>query len=213
MILPAQYGSLRCLVSVPLGHSTNTKLWPVLCFLHGFREAAPLDIEVALTRHGPLNPASAPEATDSFVVVAPQLPPPGGKIWGAHEGEVKQVLDGAAQAYRGDPARLYLKGFSYVGDGVLDLDTRLISVWAGLWAVYPTSVPQLSAGRPTWLSAGEYARQQKQTLVDRLGVHEVRGDSTGDYVYRDPGLNHVETATQAYADSAIYKWLLARLLR
>ena len=102
MIREAQYGSLRCLVSVPEVHLLNAELWPILCFLHGRGEAAPLDIHVALTRHGPLSPASAQEATDSFVVVAPQLPAPGGNVWRSQAREMQQIVLAVAREYRGD---------------------------------------------------------------------------------------------------------------
>jgi len=212
MMLVGQYGSLRCLISVPSTHASSATLWPLLCFLHGKGEAAPLDIEVALTRHGPLSPASAQEATDHFVIVAPQLPLPGGDVWRSNVREVQQVVDGAALEYRGDPARLYLTGFSYGGNGVLDLAPLMRPVWAALWAVDPPRVPQGSAGRPVWLSAGPYARSQRETFARALGVRDLSGAPTGDYVYRDADLGHVETARQAYADSAPYQWLLDRSL-
>ena len=51
--------------------------WPLLVFLHGYDEAAPLPPEHALTRHGPLNPANPSWILDTFAIIAPQLPEAG----------------------------------------------------------------------------------------------------------------------------------------
>ena len=46
---------LRYLLSVP----EQTGRLPILCFLHGYGEAAPRDIRRAMTLHGPLRSTSA----------------------------------------------------------------------------------------------------------------------------------------------------------
>ena len=45
---------------------------PLLCFLHGYDEGAPLDILAALTRYGPLRANTPSTAIAPFVIVAPQ---------------------------------------------------------------------------------------------------------------------------------------------
>jgi len=213
VIRVTQYGSLRCVVSAPEAPPSKAELWPILCFLHGRDEAAPLDLQVALTRHGPLGHTSAEEAHNNFVVVAPQLPAPGGNVWRSHIHDVQAIVLAVAREYRVDRARLYLTGFSYGGNGVLDLALLMPSMWAALWAVDPPGVPQINPNCPIWLSAGPYARTHKDLFARVLGVPEVRDETAGDYVYHDARLGHVETARQAYGDGAIYRWLLARRTR
>ena len=55
---------------------------PLLCFLHGYGEAAPMAIDRALRRHGPLAAGAAPFAVREFIVLAPQLPT-AGDLWAA----------------------------------------------------------------------------------------------------------------------------------
>ena len=64
---------LRYLLSVPPG-AAGAGPRPVLCFLHGYDEGAPMEIHRALTLHGPLRPGNPPVVRERFIVVAPQLP-------------------------------------------------------------------------------------------------------------------------------------------
>jgi hypothetical protein len=47
---------------------------PLLCFLHGYDEGAPLEILNAVTRHGPFRSLNPSTYKDRFVMIAPQLP-------------------------------------------------------------------------------------------------------------------------------------------
>jgi poly(3-hydroxybutyrate) depolymerase len=177
---------LRYLLSVPPGTARPSERFPLLCFLHGYGEAAPRDIRRALTLHGPLRSSSAARARQEFIVVAPQL------------------LIG------GDPSRLYLTGFSFGANGVFDLGAAQPDLWAALWAVDPTRAPSKKLKRPVWLSFGEISRGRKDVFVDALGL---AGDAGGGRVWKDEGLDRVGSATSAYADERIYRWLLAKTLR
>ena len=64
-------GPLPYLLSVPGSDPPASGSWPLLCFLHGYDEGAPMPIERALTLHGPLAARSSPLATASLIVVAP----------------------------------------------------------------------------------------------------------------------------------------------
>ena len=174
---------------------------PLLCFLHGYGEAAPMPIDRALRLHGPLAPSAAALATREFIIVAPQLSV-AGHIWARHADEVRAIVDEAGAQHGVDAARRYLSGFSYGGNGVFDLALAQPDVWAALWPVDPTRVPRKAPAQPLWLSAGAIARPQRQAFVRalKLGTHE--------RVWADEGEDHVGSARVAYGDERIYRWLL-----
>ncbi len=168
---------LRYLLAVAAGKAPA----PLLCFLHGYGEAAPLALEKAMRLHGPLHPRSAPIAARDFIVVAPQLPL-AGDLWHRYADDVRALIADicAKQAVE----RMYLTGFSYGGNGVFDLAVAQPDLWAALWA-------------------GEVARAQKQAFVRALALGE-----PDRRIWADAGKGHVGSARAAYADERIYHWLL-----
>lgn len=189
---------LRYLLSVPANPAEGPR--PVLFFLHGYDEAAPMDIRRALTMHGPLRPGNPP--TD-FIVVAPQLPR-AGDLWHLYADAVRDIVAAVHARHGGDARRSYLTGFSFGGNGVFDLALARPELWAALWAVDPTRVPQRDPGRPVWLSFGEVARRQAAGFTRVLALR-----AEGDRVGLDEGEDHVGSATRAYRDARIYSWLLS----
>jgi predicted peptidase len=201
---------LRYLLSVPPGAPPEGG-WPVLCFLHGYDEAAPVDIRQGVTRHGPLRPGSAPRARSEFIVVAPQLPR-AGDLWHRLTDPVREIVTEVRERHGGDPRRSYLSGFSFGGNGVFDLALAQRNTWAALWPVDPTRTPRADPERPVWLSVGEVARYGKEGFIRALGLQPLGEGAEGDRVYLDEGEDHVGSATRAYADERIYAWLLSRRL-
>src|SRR3954468_16051834 len=65
---------------------------PLLCFLHGYGEAAPMAIDRALRRHRPLAASAAALARREFIILAPQLPI-AGDLWGRHADRVRTLID------------------------------------------------------------------------------------------------------------------------
>jgi dienelactone hydrolase len=114
--------------------------------------------------------------------------------------------------FNGDTERTYLTGFSYGGNGVLDIGSKPRDVWAALWAVDPTRVPETGLKRPVWLSAGPYAARQKTAFEDVLDVREVQNNPSVDFVYSFAHPEHPIAAREAYATSEIYRWLLSKRL-
>jgi predicted peptidase len=88
--------TLPCLVSIPPGQEGG---WPILIFLHGAREAAPRDLQKAMTAHGRLSASSGSQATRRFVVIAPQLPAPGGCVWHQHDAQVEGIALSAVDTF------------------------------------------------------------------------------------------------------------------
>lgn len=198
--------ALPYLLAVPAG--AEDRPLPVLCFLHGYDEGAPAPIDRALTRHGPLRDGAAAAARE-FIVVAPQLPIRG-DLWHRHASAVERIVREASDRHGGDPGRTYLTGFSFGGNGVFDLALEQDGVWTALWAVDPTRVPVRDLGRPVWLSFGEVARRGKEAFLRRLRLREASEDPAGDRLYADRGEDHVGSATSAYAEERVYRWLLSR---
>lgn len=203
--------SLPYLLSLPRTQEPSSGPRPLLCFLHGYDEGAPTPLRQALTRHGPLAADSAPAATAEFVVVAPQLPVCGDR-WSRHAEAVASIVRQVQAEHQTDPARAYLTGFSFGGNGVFDLALAQPGMWAALWPVDPTRVPNGDPGRPLWLSSGEISRHDAAAFIRRLQLKESDGESCGDRVYLDQGEDHVGTARLAYQDERIYRWLLAKRL-
>src|SRR5687768_16453486 len=122
---------LGYIVSYPHDYRPGGEPLPVLCFLHGDGEAAPMDIVEAMRRHGPLKGGQAAAAADRFIVVAPQLPAlRRGDNWAEYAAAVRDIV--AAVPGR-DPGRTYLTGFSYGGNGVLSIAAAPATP-KGFWA-------------------------------------------------------------------------------
>ena len=202
---------LRYLLSVPEGEPPKLG-WPMLCFLHGYDEAAPLDIHGALTRHGPLWPEAAVRSRGDFIIVAPQLPT-GGDLWHRHADDVRRIVGDIQQLYAGDGRRSYLSGFSFGANGVFDLAILQPDDWAALWPVDPTRVPREPLQRPVWLAIGDAARRSTQGFIGALDLQVAdSGNLDADRLYLDQGADHVGSAQLAYADERIYRWLLSKRL-
>jgi hypothetical protein len=198
-------GPLARLVSIP--ERKGDEALPLLCFLHGYDEGAPMPIERALTLHGPLRPGNPERVRRDFIIVAPQLPFRG-DAWLQFADAVRDMVTSMQAEHGADPARTYLTGFSFGGNGVFELGNAQPDLWAALWAVDPTRAPT-ELPRPLWLSVGEIARRRLPTLVGSLGL-QPDTSVENDRVYVDRGEDHVQSATAAYGSEEPYAWLLHR---
>ncbi len=210
-VLLIETAPLRYLLSLPTAPVFDGGKSPLLCFLHAYGEAAPLEIHEALTLHGPLQPGSWPGAIEHFIVVAPQLPF-AGDIWYRYADAVRQIVNDVQITRGGDPLRTYLTGFSFGGNGVFDLALIEPAFWAALWPVDPTQVPGNDPLCPVWVSFGEASRYRKSGFIRALGLVPADTNIEGDRLYLDQGENHVGSARVAYRDKRIYTWLLSRQL-
>lgn len=206
-----EWRPLRYLQSLPAVHGMPEQKSPVLFFLHGYDEAAPLEITRALTRHGPLRTGSSRRGLEGFIIIAPQLPR-AGDLWHTQADSVRQIALHVQRDLGGDPQRMYLSGFSFGGNGVFDLALDQPRLWSALWAVDPTRVPAFDPKCPIWLSFGEIARRGKQDFIRALDLKPADSASQGHRVYADDGKDHVGSAMQAYADDRVYDWLLSQQL-
>jgi predicted peptidase len=149
---------------------------------------------------------------DRFVIVAPQLPLRG-DLWNRYADTVRRIVLHEAKRFACDLRRLYLTGFSFGGNGVFDLSFAQTGTWAALWPVDPTRVPTESISIPIWLSLGEISRLQARSFIRALGLESIETARSADRVWFDAGEDHVGTATQAYNDEWVYRWLLSHCLQ
>ena len=211
-------GPLRYLVSTPA--SSGPQGAPVLCFLHGYDEAAPMAIERALTMHGPLSTSASRFARERFLIVAPQLTR-AGDLWHRSANDVLAIVDEATERFGGDVDRCLLTGFSFGGNGVFDLASAQPGRWRALWSVDPTRVPaDALADTPVWLSIGAAARRLTAWFARTLALRPAPKQSSGEVrppdgtrLHLDEGLDHVGSAASAYSDERIYQWLLVQAER
>jgi hypothetical protein len=106
-----------------------------------------------------------------------------------------------------------LIGFSFGGNGVFDLSSAKAPEWAALWPVDPTRVPVEPITIPIWLSLGEISRLQARSFIRILGLESAEIATSADRIWSDAGEDHVGTATQAYNDERVYRWLLCEQLQ
>ena len=66
---------------------------------------------------------------------------------------------------------------------------------------------------PIWLSLGEISRLQARSFIHKLANESAETTSIADRVWSDAGEDHVGTATQAYKDERVYRWLLSKQLQ
>jgi predicted peptidase len=198
---------LRYLLAIPQ-ETDVAEPRPVLVFLHGYNEGAPTDLRAGMTLHGPLREGN-PSIAGEFIVVAPQLPEQG-DMWRGWDDEVRDIVLRVHAQHGGDPQRTYLTGFSYGGNGVFDIALMQPGLWAALWSVEPTRAPERDPGLPVWLSSGELTRRRQSGFTNMLRLERAGTEPFGDRICTDEGLDHVGTATSAYQDERIYRWLLQR---
>lgn len=212
-------GKLRYGVSLPAEYGSRTEeSWPVIVFLHGYRECGqPADselcTEVLLTRHGPLKDGNPLSATNEFIVVVPQLPCSQSvgergfdDNWIEYAETVKQIVNTVQKEYKGDSKRTYLTGFSYGGNGVFDLAFVQPDFWAALWPVDPPRVPEAKPCCPIWL----FTR-----APDKLNLQKVKTGEPipkSDFLYTHSTKDHSGTSALAYGYDLVYEWLKGKHL-
>jgi predicted peptidase len=133
-----------------------------------------------------------------------------GDLWNRYADTVGRIVLDEAKRFACDLRRLYLTGFSFGGNGVFDLSFAQTGIWAALWPVDPTRVPTRLITIPIWLSLGEISRLQAPSFIRILGLESAEIATSADKVWSDAGEDHVGTATQAYNEERVYRWLLCK---
>ena len=187
---------------LPKSHDGKTKL-PLLLFLHGAGERGD-DLEV-VKKHGPPKLCEG-QADWPFITVSPQCAKE--KRWDA--AVLAKLVDHIAASQQGDEKRLYVTGLSMGGSGTW-------SIIAANPDKFAAAVPMCGRGDaaaaekmvalPIWVFHGAKDTGSpltlSQTMVD--AIKQAGGEKVKLTI--DPDAGH-DCWTKAYADPALYRWLL-----
>ncbi len=195
---------------------------PVILFLHGMGERGDRPADLPTVSRWGLTKFRAekrrlPGRPFPFRVVAPQCPTT--STWS--DAEVQMGLDQLIDdvlAQDGDAARLYLSGFSMGGIGAFCLALRRPRRFAALACVCgacptPRALPEL-AHLPLWIAYGEDDEIVELTagsreIVTRLASHGRLVEKAYRLGHRGGQGPHVRTCDAAFAEPALYDWLLS----
>ena len=198
--------NLQYWVYFPASFDPN-KQWPLILFLHGSDERG-ITIDRVKTQGLPeiLN-----GQTDiPFIVISPQLD---SGWWDYRIEDMNELLDYLVQTLPIDPNRLYLTGISLGGFGTWsyalqypDRFAAIVPIAGGYDEQAPENICTLK-DLPIWVFHGEadtaVAPYYSQVLVDAL---KACGSDVIFTLY--PDTSHISTWDKAYADPALYEWLL-----
>jgi predicted esterase len=207
------------LLTLPPGYDPSGETeWPLLVFLHGLGERSNAEADpmnpVHLNKVRLLGPPLRIEqgASFPFVVVAPQCP----TAWwdGA---QLEAFIQDLKTRYRIDRTRIYLTGLSMGGFGVYDLAQRQPSRYAAIAPI--SAAPQVDAANsaaapnlrdlPIWAFHGAndplYPVSALQSYLDLI---RAAGGNPAVTIYSSSPGNAHDAWIPAYADDALYTWLL-----
>jgi predicted esterase len=191
------------LLYLPAGYDGDPeKRWPLVLFLHGSGE---IGEDLDQVRKCGLPKRAEEGQSFPFLVVAPQSPP---EEWFWLAAAQETLLEEICARYRVDPDRIYATGFSMGGRGTW---VQAIEYPDRFAAIAPIcgSIPEPEEARrirhvPVWAFVG--AQDGDQSIRQMVEAHQAAGGDARLTVYPDAG--H-DAWTPAYADPALYDWLLS----
>lgn len=194
------------LIYLPDGYDQNSKLWPLVLFLHGSGERGS-DIEF-VKRNGP--PKLVEEGQKfPFILVSPQCPER--TIW--DNKLLINLLDEIESKYNVDKNREYLTGLSMGGHATWSLAIQNPKRFAAIIPVSGRGYPQdvyVLKNVPAWVFHGKkddiVSINDAQKMVDAL---ERAGGNVKFTIY--PEANH-DAWTETYNNPEVYEWLLSHSL-
>ncbi len=187
---------------------------PLVLYLHGSGERGS---DLDLVRQQGLARLVEERADFPMVVASPQCP--AGAAWYRFPRTLLALLDQLLAREDVDPARVYLTGNSMGGYGTWGLAARHPSRFAAIAPIcggglrtdgFPARLAALKRV-PVWAFHGALDQQVEPAESQRLveGLREAGGEVR--YTLY-PDLGH-DSWTRAYADPALYAWLLTHELR
>jgi len=197
--------TLRYLLYLPADYDqAKDTAWPLVLFLHGSGERGD-DIE-RVKIHGPPKLAGGGKQFP-FVLCSPQCP--AGSRWNA--GELDQLVETLAGAYRIDRQRLYVTGLSMGGAGTWSLVASQPEKFAAAMPLCGRgdleAIDQL-AKTPTWILVGGKDRPETvQNCQDMANALTKAGGQGRFTLYFE--LPH-DCWTITYNNPETYDWLLAQ---
>jgi predicted peptidase len=214
-----KYGeSPKYLPSSPSGYAPRTGAGPVLCFLQGIGEHAPMAPLKALTMHGPLLLGISHQATDRFIVVAPQQAKRGGEDgWNEHADEITEIVNEVQKDYNWDYRdQTYLTVFSFGGNDIFGIalakmpeEKATFGLRFGQWTQrkHLIAIPTVGFGY-LWVHAPNPPKGKLLNFISILGDQPAANYLNGNFLSIDRGKDHMGTARLVYQDDQVYNWLL-----
>ena len=197
--------SHRYQVYVPADHSRATS-WPVIVDLHG--NGAQGTDALLPTARGLADQIRQNRARFPAVVVFPQAAV--GKRWFDAEMEdlVIAELDRTMSEFGGDPARVYLTGFSMGGTGVYRIAYRWPTRFAALVAVAGRAAKIAQVPIRLFHGGGDETVpvEQSRRLAAALKAAGAKSLHYDEYARAD----HVGASVKAYGDEGLFTWLFAQ---
>lgn len=195
----------RYLLDLPAGYDANQdQKWPLVIFLHGSGESG---TDLSLLQRNGLPKLVAEGQHFPFILVSPQAPTD--YLLGT---QIIEVLDEIALKYRVDTDRVYLTGLSMGGNSTWFTALEFPSRFAAIVPIAATGDPGGAARLkrvPTWYFVGAHDNtmnlERAQQMVEAMKAGEVPFQFT---LY--PDASHAQTWEKAYADPALYRWMLAQ---
>lgn len=208
--LNAENEEINFLMYLPVSYDPQ-KTWPLILYLHSSLE---LGSNLNLVRQRALPKKLENEADFPFIVISPQIQ---NEYWYKHVDTLENLLEGMEKVLPIDTQREYLTGFSLGGYGTWAYAYHYPDRFA---AIAPVS-GSLDEGEvfvvpidfcrmksvSAWAFHGEIdvsvSPKEEQTLIEAL-------DSCGGEakITLYPETRHLLAGEMAYADPALYEWLL-----
>jgi predicted peptidase len=211
-------GEVRYLLYVPETYGKDRSVkWPLILYLHGYGERG---TNLELLKKHPLPQTLETQKSFPFIVVSPQLEDYY-YAWDSRLELLNALLLQIQSRYSVDPARIYATGLSLGGAGTWKMALRFPRRFAAIVPVagfYTLESRELPPGiadlrdLPVWAFHGArdstVLQYQDEIIVNAL---KASGSNVKFTVYDDA--EHEDTWRRAYADPAVYEWLLAQRLR
>lgn len=181
--------------------------WPLVVFLHGAGERG--DQVDLVAKHGP--PKRVAEgAAFPFILASPQCP---AEEWWTEQ-PVLELIDHLERSLRVDSRRVYLTGLSMGGYGTWHFATLAPRRFAAVAPICGGGVPykmRWIQHLPVWAFHG--AKDSVVPLEESARLVEAlkKAGNTGTKFTVFPEAGH-DSWTAAYADPALYEWLLSHAL-
>jgi len=200
----------RYQVYLPAEH-TPSRLWPIVIDLHG--NGAQGNDGIRQTAHFLADQIRLTRSRFPMIAVFPQAAV--GTSWrtAGMQDMVIAELDATLREFHGEPARVYLTGFSMGGAGVYAIASRWPNRFAGLIAIagpVPADVDTLAAGIrhiPIRIFHGGADERVPVSQSRQLAAALKKADAPVQYTeYADA--HHGPAAEMAYADPQLLRWLL-----
>lgn len=198
--------ALDYLLHVPKAYAQDdATAWPLILFLHGAGERGS-DLEL-VKKHG--IPRIVEEQADfPFITVSPQCPLELDWTW--QTDALLALLDDITQAYRVDPARIYLTGLSMGGFGTWALAQVAPERFAAIAPICGGGNRRRArrlVGIPTWVFHG--AKDDVVPLKASEEMVEALKNAGGDVTFTVyPEAKH-DSWTETYANPELYRWFLS----